>query len=103
MQVKGGTASGQARTSAAKLSGGSAMLALELVGFDQCLSTAMQYVFGNAFVCKVGLHLPHQHYCPGHHNIGFQASFPSASPTRSQTLIFSTGSMATGIEVMSSL
>ena len=58
MQVKGGTASGQAQTSAAKLSSGSAKLALELVGFDQDLSTAMQYVFGNAFVCKVGLHLP---------------------------------------------
>ena len=57
MQVKGGTASSQARTSAAKLSSGSAKLALELVGFDQDLSTTMLYVFGNAFVCKVGLHL----------------------------------------------
>ena len=58
MQVKGGTASGQARTSAARLSSGSAKLALELVGFDQDLSSAMQYVFGNALVCKVGPHLP---------------------------------------------
>lgn len=33
-----------------------AQLALELVGYDAELKAAMAYVFGNAFICKVGLH-----------------------------------------------
>lgn len=40
---------------AQRVSNGSAQLALELVGYDQDLTAAMQYVFGNAFVCKVSL------------------------------------------------
>lgn len=38
---------------AQRVSNGNAQLALELVGFNQDLAAAMQYVFGNAFVCKV--------------------------------------------------
>ena len=38
---------------AQRVSNGNAQLALELVGFNQDLSAAMHYVFGNAFVCKV--------------------------------------------------
>ena len=41
------------KAAAARLGGGRAALALELVGFDQELSAAMRYVFGNAFVCQV--------------------------------------------------
>ena len=41
------------KAAAARLGGGRAALALELVGFDQELGAAMRYVFGNAFVCQV--------------------------------------------------
>lgn len=47
------------KAAAARVGGGRAALALELVGFDQELGAAMRYVFGNAFVCQV-LQLPGQ-------------------------------------------
>lgn len=53
MQVNGRTASNAAQKAARSLSKDKASLALELVGYDQELSSAMNYVFGNAFVCKV--------------------------------------------------
>jgi structural maintenance of chromosome 2 len=53
VQVSGRVASQAAQAAAARLGKGKATLALELVGFDADLSAAMQYAFGNAFVCKV--------------------------------------------------
>ena len=46
-------ASNAVATAAHKLSKGNAQLALQLIGYDQDLTTAMQYVFGSTFVCKV--------------------------------------------------
>lgn len=54
-QVNARTASSAAQKAARSLSKGKASLALELVGYDEELSSAMSYVFGNAFVCKVSL------------------------------------------------
>ncbi|KAK9836025.1 hypothetical protein WJX81_006911 [Elliptochloris bilobata] len=51
-KVAGRVASAAVQASAARLGAGRAALALELVGFDQDLSAAMRYVFGNAFVCQ---------------------------------------------------
>lgn len=45
-------ASAAVQAAAARLGGGRAALALELVGFDGELGAAMRYVFGNAFVCQ---------------------------------------------------
>ena len=53
VQVKPHVASGKVTAAAQHISNGNAQLALELVGFDQDLGAAMQYVFGNAFICKV--------------------------------------------------
>lgn len=43
-----------AAAAARRLAGDKAQPALELVGYDGELSAAMKYVFGGAFVCKVG-------------------------------------------------
>ena len=53
LQVSSRTASAAAQSAAARLGRGKAALALELVGYDEDLSAAMQYAFGSAFVCKV--------------------------------------------------
>ena len=53
LQVNGRVASAAVQAAAAKLSRGKASLALELVGYDAELGAAMQYAFGNAFVCQV--------------------------------------------------
>ena len=55
LQVSGRVASQAAQAAAARLGKGKAALALELVGFDAGLGAAMQYAFGNAFVCKARL------------------------------------------------
>ena len=55
MQVKPHVAAASVTAAAKRVSNGNAQLALELVGFHQDLAAAMQYVFGNAFICKVGL------------------------------------------------
>lgn len=52
-QVKPHVAAASVTAAAQRISNGNAQLALELVGFNQDLAAAMQYVFGNAFVCKV--------------------------------------------------
>ena len=52
-QVKPHVAAASVTAAAQRVSNGNAQLALELIGFEQDLSAAMQYVFGNAFVCKV--------------------------------------------------
>ena len=58
-QVKPHVAAASVTAAAQRVSNGNAQLALALVGFNQDLSAAMQYVFGNAFVCKVSLvHVP---------------------------------------------
>ncbi|KAL0051178.1 hypothetical protein WJX82_003135 [Trebouxia sp. C0006] len=51
-KVKPHVAAASITAAAQRVSNGSAQLALELVGYDQDLTAAMQYVFGNAFVCK---------------------------------------------------
>lgn len=51
--MKPHVAAASVTAAAQRVSNGNAQLALELVGFNQDLSAAMQYVFGNAFVCKV--------------------------------------------------
>ncbi|KAA6425080.1 MAG: structural maintenance of chromosomes 2 [Trebouxia sp. A1-2] len=51
-KVKPHVAAASVTAAAQRVSNGSAQLALELVGYDQDLTAAMQYVFGNAFVCK---------------------------------------------------
>ena len=51
--MKPHVAASSVRAAAQRVSSGDAQLALELVGFNQDLGAAMQYVFGNAFVCKV--------------------------------------------------
>ena len=53
MQVSGRTPSGSVLSAAQRLSKGKAQLALQLVGFEGPLTSAMQYVFGSAFVCQV--------------------------------------------------
>ena len=55
-QVKPHVAAASVTAAAQRVSNGNAQLALELVGFNQDLSAAMQYVFGNAFVCKVKIY-----------------------------------------------
>ena len=55
-QVAGRVASAAAQAAAARLGGGRAAHALELVGFDADLGAAMRYVFGNAFVCQARAH-----------------------------------------------
>ena len=52
-QVKGRVPSAQVQQAAKTLSNGNAILALELVGYDQNLKAAMQYAFGGSYVCKV--------------------------------------------------
>ncbi|DBA81803.1 hypothetical protein WJX77_004664 [Trebouxia sp. C0004] len=51
-KVKPHVAAASVTAAAQRVSNGSAQLALELVGYDQDLTAAMQYVFGNAYVCK---------------------------------------------------
>ena len=46
-------ASSAVTAAAHNISKGNATLALQLIGYDQDLTTAMQYVFGSAFICKV--------------------------------------------------
>jgi structural maintenance of chromosome 2 len=46
------TMPGEALAAAKKLAGEKAQPALELVGYDQQLTAAMQYVFGGSFVCQ---------------------------------------------------
>lgn len=55
-RVQSRSASTQQQAAAASVSGGSAKLALSLVGYDGELTAAMQYVFGAGFVCKVCAH-----------------------------------------------
>lgn len=55
VQVKPHVAAAGVTAAAKRVSNGNAQLALELVGFNQDLAAAMQYVFGNAFICKVEL------------------------------------------------
>lgn len=51
--MKPHVAAASVTAAAQRVSNGAAQLALELVGYDQDLTAAMQYVFGSAFVCKV--------------------------------------------------
>ncbi|KAL3152148.1 hypothetical protein ABBQ32_001245 [Trebouxia sp. C0010 RCD-2024] len=51
-KVKPHVAAASVTAAAKRVSNGNAQLALELVGFNQDLAAAMQYVFGNAFICK---------------------------------------------------
>eukprot|EP00884_Botryococcus_braunii_P016555 jgi/Botrbrau1/3583/Bobra.0078s0035.1 len=51
-KVNSRAASNAVQAAAKTISKGKASLALELVGFDKELSAAMNYVFGNAFVCQ---------------------------------------------------
>lgn len=53
LQVSSKAASAACRAAVQKLSKGKASLALELVGYDADLTAAMQYVFGNSFICEV--------------------------------------------------
>ena len=53
VQIKPQVAGNSVRTTASKVSNGKAQLALELVGYSQDLTAAMQYVFGNSFIWKV--------------------------------------------------
>ena len=53
--------SSRAQATAGKLSQGKARLAIELVGYEAELTAAMQYVFGNSFVCPVSSQDPGQH------------------------------------------
>ena len=54
-QVSGRSIPPPALAAAQRLApGGKAQPALELVGYDAELSAAMKYVFGGAFICKVG-------------------------------------------------
>ena len=53
MQVSGRVPAGSVMNAAQQLSKGRAQLALQLVGFEGQLQTAMQYVFGSAFICQV--------------------------------------------------
>ena len=55
LQVKPYVAAASVTAAAQRVSNGNAQLALELVGYDQDLTAAMQYVFGSAFVCKVSM------------------------------------------------
>lgn len=41
-------------SAAAKLGGGKAQPALELVGYEGEVEAAIKYAFGSAFVCQVG-------------------------------------------------
>jgi structural maintenance of chromosome 2 len=52
-RVQSRTASVGQQAAAASVSGGAAKLALSLVGYDDEVQAAMQYVFGAGFVCKV--------------------------------------------------
>ena len=45
--------SSRAQSTAEKLSQGKARLAIELVGYEAELTAAIQYVFGNSFICPV--------------------------------------------------
>ena len=58
LQVSGRVPSAAAQSAAKKLSNNTASLALELVGYDSSLQTAMQYVFGSSFVCQVRACVP---------------------------------------------
>jgi len=51
-QVAGREAPPAVKAAAARLGGGRAALALELVGYDAELGAAMRYAFGSAFVCQ---------------------------------------------------
>ena len=53
MQVSSRPASASVQAAAQRLSQGKASLAQSLVDFDPALAPAMQYTFGNAFVCQV--------------------------------------------------
>jgi hypothetical protein len=53
LQVSARVPSAAVQSAAQRLSRGNASLALELVGYNADLRTAMQYVFGGSFVCKV--------------------------------------------------
>ena len=55
MQVSSRPASASVQAAAQRLSQGKASLAQSLVEFDPALAPAMQYTFGNAFVCQVRL------------------------------------------------
>lgn len=57
--MKPHVAAASVTAAAQRVSNGAAQLALELVGYDQDLTAAMQYVFGSAFVCKVRTGLLH--------------------------------------------
>lgn len=53
VQVSSRPASASVQAAAQRLSQGRASLAQSLVDFDPALAPAMQYTFGNAFVCQV--------------------------------------------------
>ena len=53
LQVNGRVPSASVQGTAQHLSRGNASLAIELVGYDTELKTAMQYVFGSSFICQV--------------------------------------------------
>lgn len=57
-KVSGREMAPPAVAAARRLAGDKAQPALELVGYDAELSSAMKYVFGGAFVCKVGARGP---------------------------------------------
>ena len=79
-QVKPHVAAASVTAAAQRVSNGAAQLALELVGYDQDLTAAMQYVFGSAFVCKVRTGLLHSSCtnltvsicCSRHVNVAFK-------------------------------
>ena len=58
LQVSGKVPPAAAQSAAKRLSNNKALLALELVGYDSSLQTAMQYVFGGSFVCQVRAYVP---------------------------------------------
>lgn len=53
VQVRYNEASGAVLSAAAKLGGGRAQPALQLVGYEGEVEAAVKYAFGSAFVCQV--------------------------------------------------
>lgn len=53
MQVSSRAASTSAQAAAQRLGRGKASLAQDLVAYDPQVTPAVQYAFGNAFICQV--------------------------------------------------
>lgn len=63
LQIKYGETPASVLSAAKQLGGDKASAALELVGYDQEVQAAIKYVFGNAFICQVGVGIKYI----GHH------------------------------------